>query len=331
MKNNLTKSKVWQIIGVAVLCAVCVLTAVLGVVFGMNHSSEDLNVSKDMSNKPDDSVVIETSGEQGISLLMGTASTAADGSTTRTLTAIIEPDDANNKNVDWNIAFAQSTGWASGKNISDYLTITPSSDGALTATLTCKKPFGTQAIVTCSSREDASINVTAKIDYRKKVVGSTLNMKSGSKLISKLDFCNSNELITFEFVPQYSEYTIDDSFSQDVQYKVATSFYEAVDSPLAGERLKTEYCACNSFYMSLDSLYDFCFSQSKADGLGFPKKAKNIFKNNVSVGMEFLNLKVTYTSENSNATFETTINVGSVDFVTLVTGISLSGSGSIIF
>lgn len=50
MNNRLTKSKVWQIIGVAVLCAVCVLTAVLGVVFGMNHSSEDLNVSKDMSN-----------------------------------------------------------------------------------------------------------------------------------------------------------------------------------------------------------------------------------------------------------------------------------------
>lgn len=331
MKNNLTKSKVWQIIGVAVLCAVCVLTAVLGIVFGMNHSSEDLNVSKDMSEKPDDSVVIEATGEQGISLLMGTASTAADGSTTRTLTAIIEPDDANNKNVDWNIAFAQSTGWASGKNISDYLTITPSSDGALRATLTCKKSFGTQAIVTCSSREDASIKATAQIDYRKKVIGSTLNMKSGSKPISKLDFCNSNELITFEFVPQYSEYTIDDSFSQDIQFKVASSFYEATDSALAGERLKTEYCTYDSFYMSLDSLYDFCFSQSKADGLGFPKKAKNIFKNNVSEGMEFLNLKVTYTSEKSNATFETTVNVGSVDFATLVTGISLSGSGSIIF
>ena len=331
MKKQLTKSKVWQIIGVAVLCAVCVLTAVLGVVFGMNHSSEDLNVSKDISNKPDDSVVIETSGEQGISLLMGTASTAADGSTTKTLTAVIEPADATNNKVDWNIAFAQSTGWASGKNISDYLTITPSSDGALTATLTCKKPFGTQAIVTCSSREDSSIKATAQIDYRKKVVGSTLNMKSGSKPISKLDFCNSNELITFEFVPQYSEYTIDDSFSQDIQFKVASSFYETLGTPFNEVPTKAEYCAYDSFYMTLDSLYYFCFDASKVSDSVLLKKSKNFFKRTISAGMEFLNLKVTYTSEKSNATFESTINVGSVDFATLVTGISLSGSGSIIF
>ena len=66
MNNRLTKSKVWQIIGVAVLCAVCVLTAVLGVVFGMNHSSEDLNVSKDMSNQ--DNIVVETVHEEGIKL-----------------------------------------------------------------------------------------------------------------------------------------------------------------------------------------------------------------------------------------------------------------------
>lgn len=330
MKENISKNKVWQIVGVAVLCAVCVLTAVLGVVFGMNHSSEDLNVSKDMSEKPDDSVVIETTGEQGISLFTGTASASADGSTTRTLTAIIKPEDATNKKVDWNIAFAQSTGWANGKNISDYLTIVPSSDGALTATLTCKKAFGTQAIVTCSSREDASINVTAKIDYRKKVVGSTLKMKSGSNPISKLDFCNSNELISFEFVPQYSEYTIDDSFSQDIQFKVASSFYETVGEPFFAQPCKTEYCEYYSFRMSLDSLFDFCYIPPENTDLYLPKKAKNVFKNQISEGMEFLNLKVTYSSENSNATFETTINVGSVDFVTLVTGISLNAS-SIIF
>ena len=51
MKENISKNKVWQIVGVSVLCAVLVLGAVLGVVFGMNHSSEDLNVSKDMSEQ----------------------------------------------------------------------------------------------------------------------------------------------------------------------------------------------------------------------------------------------------------------------------------------
>ncbi len=90
MKNNLTKSKVWQIIGVAVLCAVCVLTAVLGIVFGMNHSSEDLNMSKDMASDIDNGVLHNTT----VRLLGGVATTASDGSVSQTITAVITPADA---------------------------------------------------------------------------------------------------------------------------------------------------------------------------------------------------------------------------------------------
>lgn len=50
MKTN-TKNKAWQIIGVAVLCALCVLGSILGVVFGMNHSTEPMNVTMAMSSE----------------------------------------------------------------------------------------------------------------------------------------------------------------------------------------------------------------------------------------------------------------------------------------
>lgn len=81
MKENISKNKVWQIVGVSVLCAVLVLGVVLGVVFGMNHSSEDLNVSKDMSEQ--DGLVISQEVSKGITLLSGVATTAADGTTTK--------------------------------------------------------------------------------------------------------------------------------------------------------------------------------------------------------------------------------------------------------
>ncbi len=149
MKYNLTKSKVWQIIGVAVLCAVCVLTAVLGVVFGMNHSSEDLNVSKDMASDIDNGVLHDTT----VRLLGGVATTASDGSVSQTITAVITPADAPNKAVDWSIAWADGDSRAS-ENISDYITVTPASDGALTATVTCKKSFrGSVAYVKVVTRE----------------------------------------------------------------------------------------------------------------------------------------------------------------------------------
>lgn len=149
MKYNLTKSKVWQIIGVSVLCVVCVLTAVLGIVFGMNHSSEDLNVSKDMASDIDNGVLHDTT----VRLLGGVATTASDGSVSQTITAVITPADAPNKAVDWSIAWADGDSRAS-ENISDYITVTPASDGALTATVTCKKSFrGSVAYVKVVTRE----------------------------------------------------------------------------------------------------------------------------------------------------------------------------------
>ena len=149
MKYNLTKSKVWQIIGVSVLCAVCVLTAVLGIVFGMNHSSEDLNVSKDMASDIDNGVLHDTT----VRLLSEVATTASDGSVSQTITAVITPADAPNKAVDWSIAWADGDSRAS-ENISNYITVTPASDGALTATVTCKKSFrGSVAYVKVVTRE----------------------------------------------------------------------------------------------------------------------------------------------------------------------------------
>lgn len=176
MKEHISKNKVWQIIGVSVLCAVLVLGAVLGVVFGMNHSSEDLNVSKDMSErKPDDSFVMETQAEQGISLFMSDASASADGTTTRLITATLSPASAEEYGVSWSVSFknANST-WATGKNVSDYVTVTPVADDGLKANVNCKKAFGEQIIVTAKANfSDAQ--ATCTVDYKMRVVGGSIS------------------------------------------------------------------------------------------------------------------------------------------------------------
>ncbi len=168
MKYNLTKSKVWQIIGIAVLCAVCVLTTVLGVVFGMNHSSEDLNVSKDMSNQ--DNIVVSATEENGIMLTSGVATTAADGSTTRTLTAKLTPENAVGLLLDWSVSFANpESDWAKGKSVSDYVTVTPASDGANVAQVTCKQPFAEYVKVRATLRSDSEVYAECSVDYVKKL------------------------------------------------------------------------------------------------------------------------------------------------------------------
>lgn len=87
-----------------------------------------------------------------------------------TLTATVMPELAENKAVDWSVSFADSSAeWANGKAVTDYVTITPSADGALTASLACIKDFGAQIVVTVTSRDNPSAKAECTVDYAKKI------------------------------------------------------------------------------------------------------------------------------------------------------------------
>ena len=177
--------------GVAVLCAVTVLGAVLGVLFGMNHSSEDLNVSKDMSNQ--DPMIIETVEAKNISLMSGVATTAADGTVTKTVTATVTP--ANVVQYDklvWGIAFKnESSAWANGKTVTDYVTISVSED-SLTCTVTCKQAFAEQVVIKVHDRLNCAY-ATLNVDYLKRIVSYKVEIvdEEGEKQI--LDSSNVQE------------------------------------------------------------------------------------------------------------------------------------------
>lgn len=71
------------------------------------------------------------------------ATTAADSGHTAsvTLTATVLPVEATNKLVDWSVAWGVTKQHGS-ENVTDYVTVTPKSDGSNIATVTCKKAFG---------------------------------------------------------------------------------------------------------------------------------------------------------------------------------------------
>ena len=200
--------------------------------------------------------------------------TAGQEETTYTLTATITPTDINNKTVDWFVEFVDpSSAWASGKKVTDYVTITPTSEGALTAQAVCKKAFGAQIRIRVRSRENPNATAICKLDYTKKVAGfssivfigkdlldeatTTLTMDSTTLtngffgMSSNMDFAVSEIIPT----PIYSEYTIDDTFTY--RYSIATT----------GEwisMLGTEYpIVKNSIQTSLVTTAEELFSTSR--------------------------------------------------------------------
>ena len=88
------------------------------------------------------------------------------------LTASVTPSDAGNKAVDWAIGFKNANAaWASGKTVTDYVTVMPTSEGSLTARVECKAAFGTQIVVTVTSRENRSASATCTADYQQRLIG----------------------------------------------------------------------------------------------------------------------------------------------------------------
>lgn len=89
-----------------------------------------------------------------------------------TLTATVQPADAANKAIDWSVAFTDAGDeWASGKTVTDYVTVTPTSDGALTATVANIAAFGEQITVKATSRDNSAAYATCTVEYLQRTTG----------------------------------------------------------------------------------------------------------------------------------------------------------------
>ena len=76
--------------------------------------------------------------------------TVENGVASQTLTATVIPDTAKNKLVDWSVAWSDSSNTTP---VTNYVTVTPASNGSTTATVTCKAAFSGTIIVTVTTRE----------------------------------------------------------------------------------------------------------------------------------------------------------------------------------
>ena len=151
---------------------------IAGLIAGWFDKGDDsLPVQDETATIQDGGMSVTPSAANGIRL-MAAERTATDVSplaeTSYTITATIEPAGALQK-ADWSLAWANgSSSWASGKTVTDYVTVSTSEDGGLTATVTLVKPFSEQIILTAAARGNSSKTATCTVDYQQRLVVNSL-------------------------------------------------------------------------------------------------------------------------------------------------------------
>lgn len=279
-----------------------------------------------------DDVVIEQIEASGI-LLSAAIASADESGVTQRFTATITPSDATNKKVDWSVAFKNAgSEWANGKNISDYVTVTPTSDGSLNADVTCKAAFGEQIILTVTSRENAEAKATATVDYRKKVIDCEIKLNgSDSGLV---DFSTAGTSYEITATPIISVGTIENNLTVSIKGRCNSEWYEGVPVLLKSKQnnnLPDDFELVNNSFFSSVTFASNLIKITNYNEL-IPK-IKNMIKDYYINGSnkKIMDIVVTYTGEDGKtATFTKEIKIGTVNFNKGVEGVTLD-QPSIIF
>ena len=138
------------------------------------------------------------------------------------LNATVSPDTATDKSLDWSVEFADpASEWANGKNVTDYVTVTPQSDGSSTATVQCLQPFGEQIIITAASRQTPAANAVCVADFYARSIGVELEFHTDNMGFTTFSSSNLSPVLSpeFRFIWEnqpsylYSDHTLVDNFT----------------------------------------------------------------------------------------------------------------------
>lgn len=239
---------------VSILLAASVITT--GVCFGTGvwQVTPDEPVQEQPAEEEAGGAVIGEGEENGVSL-MSTLIDPADyadyginalAETAGTITATITPSNATDKSLDWSVAWANaSSSWATGKTVTDYFTVTPSSDGATTANWQCLKGFSEPIVVTATSRANPDVSGTVNVDYVKRVTSMNASFSA-----TELKW---NTTYNVTFTPVYSDGTLQGTVTSytNADIQLTEGFKDAIEA-----KMQPSYVSTLSYYDPANFTYD---------------------------------------------------------------------------
>lgn len=107
-----------------------------------------------------------------------------------TVTAVVYPELAANRNVVWSIGWKNNSDtWAKDKAVTDYVTFIEVEGVENTVRVSCIEGFNAQIVLTAASESEPYITAEVPIDFIKRVIGMTATFKG-------TDCLNNNATVT---------------------------------------------------------------------------------------------------------------------------------------
>ncbi len=198
-KQNTKSAGKWVTVGVALFLAFVLIVGLCLQVFATNEKfkpsewfKKGEDQTEELPEEGDENAFVQDKQEYGIKLMSARAASGSTYKSSYILTATVLPEDADNKNVAWSIAWENpASAWATGKSVTDYVKAEikttqwiedenfPSggyegtvykplseSDGTYKEVLvTVLQAFGEHVVVTVKSQDDETKSATVKFGY----------------------------------------------------------------------------------------------------------------------------------------------------------------------
>ena len=262
-------------------------------------------------------------------------------SETLTITATVSPDNsAYNTGLDWSMAFKNpSSAWATGKTLSDYMTLTPSGTdaaGSKTVSVKCLKPFGEQVVITATSQDNPAVSASCTADFAQRIESATLkfgdlNVSLGGDTNVKWELNPNGTGVggaTSVTSSKSDVYTLAEDFTYTVTLTSNNGFFQLDGKTITftdpgdvtSGGITFDYAQFDTLHMMIiDRIDDFCFYEASVSEL-IP------YFSEITDGYLF-DVTLTFTGEHTEQVFTSVLKVNGYTNSSAISDVTFDNSG----
>ena len=260
---------------------------------------------------------------------------------TLTITATVSPDNsADNTGLDWSMAFKNpSSAWATGKTLSDYMTLTPSGTdaaGSKKVSVKCLKPFGEQVVITATSQDNPEVTASCTADFAQRIESATLkfgdlNVSLGGDTNVKWELNPNGTGVggaTSVTSSKSDVYTLAEDFTYTVTLTSNNGFFQLDGKTITftdpgdvtSGGITFDYAQFDTLHMMIiDRIDDFCFYEASVSEL-IP------YFSEITDGYLF-DVTLTFTGEHTEQVFSSVLKVNGYTNSSVISDVQFDNSG----